>query len=54
MLDSRLRGNDAVRTDEGRKASRVVPWPVYLVLRHTRGGGYPGRTISLEIMYLRA
>ena len=54
-LDSRLRGNDALRSDQNRDGSPVARLPMCgMAHRHTRGGGYPEDGISLEIVYLRA
>jgi hypothetical protein len=53
-LNSCVYGHDATRSDEGREPDGVVPLPMCLAHRHTRGGGYPEDGISLEIVYLRA
>ena len=47
-LDSRLRENDTMRSDQNREGSRVTRLPMCLAHRHTRGGGYPEDGINLE------
>ena len=45
---------EGMTDDESREPDGVVPLPMCLAHRHTRGGGYPGRATNLEFVCLRA